>query len=106
MAVSGAALTGGSDGTGVVYDTGSVWVTVNGVQKSVSYGQGSTATTVATALRDAINADGGYPVTASLAGTTLTLTARTTGVVFTFCLLLFTFPLSLRSSCFPKITGT
>ncbi|MGH7554515.1 MAG: RHS repeat-associated core domain-containing protein, partial [Longimicrobiales bacterium] len=76
---SGSALTGGSDGTAPTYDSGSVWVTVNSVQKSVSYGQGSTNTSVATALRDAINADSGYPVTAFLSGATIHLTAKTAG---------------------------
>ncbi len=77
--VSGSNLTGGANATPITYDSGSVWVTVNGVSKSVGYGQGSTNTSVATVLRDAINADGGYPVSASLSGTTLSLTARTTG---------------------------
>lgn len=52
---------------------------VNGQQKSVSYGQGSTNTSVATALRDAMNADSGYPVTAFLAGSTISVTAKTAG---------------------------
>lgn len=76
---SGANLTGGQNATPTTYDSGSVWVTVNGAQKSASYGQGSTNTSVATALRDAINADGGYPVSASLSGATVTLTAKATG---------------------------
>lgn len=79
VSVSGSNLTGGTNSTPTVYDSGSVWVTVNGAQKSTGYGQGSTSTSVATALRDAINADGSYPVSASLSGATLSLTAKSAG---------------------------
>ncbi len=75
---SGNNLTGGTDGS-TTYDAGNVWITVNGLQKTVSYGQGSTASSVASALRSAINADGSYPVTAGGTGTTVTLTAKTSG---------------------------
>ncbi len=79
-APSGATLTGGSDG-GTTWDAGNVWITVNGLQKLVSYGQSSTASSVATALRNAINADSNYPVTAGGSGATVTLTAKQAGSV-------------------------
>ena len=61
------------------YDTGSVWITVNGVQTSVSYGQSSTTATLASALVSAVNANTSLPVTASLSGSMVNLTAKTTG---------------------------
>jgi len=75
---SGGSLAGGSNGTAMIYDSGNVWVTVNGTQYSASYGQGSTANTVASAVANAVNA-GSAPVTASASGATISLTANTTG---------------------------
>lgn len=75
---SGSTLTGGANG-GTTYDTGSVWITVNGVQSSASYGQGSTTATVASALVSAINTNSSAPVSAALSGSTVNLTAKTTG---------------------------
>ncbi len=63
------------------YDSGSVSITVNGLTKTVSYGQTSTAANLTTALANAINADSGYPVNAGVTGgTTINLTAKTVGV--------------------------
>jgi RHS repeat-associated protein len=70
-------LTGGTSG-GLTYDTGTAWVTVNGFQASVSYGQSSTAQSIATALGTALSASG-TPVTASVSGTTISLNATATG---------------------------
>jgi RHS repeat-associated protein len=63
------------------YDSGTVSVTVNGVQMSATYGQGDTAGSVASRLASNINGNGSSPVTASLpsGSTTITLTAKTTG---------------------------
>lgn len=62
-------------------DSGTVIFTANGHTDSTSYGPGtfSTATSIATALNAAINADSGAYVTSSLSGTTLTITAKTGG---------------------------
>jgi RHS repeat-associated protein len=75
---SGATLTGGQDG---VYDSGTATITVNGVQKSVSYGQGSTSLSIAGALTTAITNDTSYPATATQNGATVNLTARIVGTV-------------------------
>jgi subtilisin family serine protease len=71
----------------IIYDSGTVSLTVNGATKTVSYGQGSTAQSVATSLYNQINQDGTYPVRAHLSYdwvspylyTYLGLTAKTTG---------------------------
>lgn len=67
--------------TVTIYDSGSVWITVNGATKSVSYGNpgNSTASAVASALRTAINADSNYPVTAGGTGAIVTLQAKEEG---------------------------
>jgi RHS repeat-associated protein len=78
VAASGSTMTGGKD-AGTTYDSGTVWITVNGVKTSVSYGQSSTATTLANGLISAINANSSVPVTASLSGATVNLVAKTTG---------------------------
>jgi RHS repeat-associated protein len=62
-----------------VYDSGSVSITVNGVAISAGYGQTSTASSIASALTTSINGSSTYPVTASLSGTTITLTSKLTG---------------------------
>jgi RHS repeat-associated protein len=62
------------------YDSGTVYVTVNGHQTSQSYGKGDNDSTVASNLANAINNDSGAFVNASPpSGSTITLTARTTG---------------------------
>src|SRR5437868_12973029 len=73
-------VTGGSSPTyTTVYDTGTVTATVNGFSKSTSYGQGSTASSVASGLAAAFNGDGTAPVTASASGAALALTSKATG---------------------------
>jgi YD repeat-containing protein len=77
VSVSGAALTGGHDAGPVTYDTGSVWVTVNGTQYPASYGQGSTATSLASAIANAMNA--GSLVSAIVSGSSISITAKSAG---------------------------
>ena len=73
-------LTGGVDGTSTTtYDSGRLTISVNGSLKIVGYGQGDTGATVASNLTAAINVDSSYPVTASISGTTVALTARLGG---------------------------
>jgi Subtilase family len=69
-----------------VYDSGTISLTVNGHTKTLTYGQYTTASVLAQALRDNINNDGTYPVRARLSWTTLlpsygnvSLAAKTTG---------------------------
>lgn len=75
---SGANLTGGHDPG---YDNGTVRFTINGTNYTVSYGQGSTANGIASALASAINGDGNRVVNAAANGSTVNLTARNTGPV-------------------------
>ena len=72
--------------TGYVYDAGSVWINVNGHQDSVGYGQGSTASSIATSLASAISADAGAYVTATASSGTITLTDRAGGSVTDYSL--------------------
>ena len=83
---SGAALTGGANSPPVVYDSGTVWVTVNGFQASVAYGQNSTASSLASAIANGLSTASGSPVTASLSGTTIFLTATAPGVISNYTL--------------------
>ena len=78
---SGSTLTGGADATSstTIYDSGSVWVSVNGFQASANYGQGSTTSTLASALAAVFNGSNTSPVTASSSGSSLTLTAKQSG---------------------------
>jgi RHS repeat-associated protein len=62
-----------------VWDTGTVWITVNNFTKSAAYGQNSTPSSIATALASAFNADNNSPVTTSVNGIYVTLTSKTTG---------------------------
>lgn len=78
VSVSGATLTGGSNGS-VTYDTGTAWVTVNGVQTSTSYGQGTTSLTLASALASAINGNSSSPVSATVSGSLIVLVSKTKG---------------------------
>jgi len=77
--LSGGALTGGVYPV-TTYDSGTVTVTVNGFQASVSYSQNlnSTPTTLASALASALNVSAS-PVTAIASGTTINLTAKGVG---------------------------
>jgi len=61
------------------YDSGTVSITVNGFSVSASYGMGSTASTIASALATAFNSAGGSPVTASVNGSVVSLIAKTSG---------------------------
>jgi len=62
-----------------IYDSGSISITVNGFVASTSYGQGSTSSSLASSLVSYFNSHGTSPVTASLNGSVVTLTAKTTG---------------------------
>ncbi len=64
--------------TQTVWDSGQVWISVNGQTKSVWYNQGSTALSIASALVAAINGDPGFPVRAGVMGTTVWLISRAT----------------------------
>lgn len=78
FSASGSDMTGGQDG-GTTYDNGTVSVTVNnGTPITVSYGQGSTNSSVAAALASAINANSTI-VTASAPNNVITITSKTTG---------------------------
>jgi RHS repeat-associated protein len=66
----------GTTHTTTYYDTGTVSVSLNSFTKSVTYGQGSTSSTVASALASAFNGDSTSPVTASASNNILTLTAK------------------------------
>jgi RHS repeat-associated protein len=76
---SGSALTGGHNAGPPTYDAGSVWITINGTQTSVSYGQNSTSASLANSLASAINANTSLQVTASVSGSTVNLVANTIG---------------------------
>ena len=62
-------------------DSGTVSITVNGVQKSVSYSKtaNNTPALIASALASAFHTDGTAPVDATASGSVVTLTARATG---------------------------
>lgn len=76
----GATLTGGSGPQPAVYDSGTVWITVNCFQAAVSYQQGSTAASVASAIANIFNTNTSSPVTASVSASTVSLVAKTTGL--------------------------
>jgi RHS repeat-associated protein len=78
VSTSGSRLTGGHDAS-TLWDAGTVALTVNGAPKSVTYGQSSTASSLAQSLTTAVNGDTSYPVTATLSGATLSLTTRQAG---------------------------
>jgi len=74
---SGSTLTGGQGPSATLYDSGSVWITLNGTQYSVNYGQGSTSSSLASSLASAINS--GSMASASANGSAISLTAKTIG---------------------------
>ena len=84
---SGASLTGGANGTNpsTVYDSGTVTVTIGSFTASAPYSQSgnSTAGQVASALISSSNPNNlnrsGSPVTASVSGSTLTITYASVG---------------------------
>jgi YD repeat-containing protein len=80
LGVSGSALRGGNDAQPATYDSGTVSLTLNGYQASATYQQGSTASSLASALASVFNADPSSPVTASSAGSVVTVTSKQTGV--------------------------
>jgi RHS repeat-associated protein len=69
-----------------VFDSGVVRITVNGHTDSASYLSGSTSVSVASALANAINADSTSFVTASVNGSVITLTAKTSGSITNYSL--------------------
>jgi RHS repeat-associated protein len=81
---SGGALTGGRDAGATVYDTGSVWITLNGTQYSVSYGQTSTTSSLASTLASAISA--GSLANATANGAVISITAKTVGLATNYSL--------------------
>lgn len=84
--LSSSTLTGGKNAAPTIYDSGSVTITVNGTQASTSYGQTSTASTVASGLAQSINSNSSAPVSASISGATVLLTAKTTGAATNYSL--------------------
>jgi RHS repeat-associated protein len=81
---SGATLVGGRDAGATVYDSGSVWIILNGTQYSASYGQGSSSSSLAGTLASAINA--GSIANASANGSGITITAKTLGAATNYSL--------------------
>ncbi len=68
--------------SGGVYDwadTGTISLSVGGVQNSVTYGNGSTASGLASALATAVNGNSSSLVTASASGGTINFTDKTQG---------------------------
>ncbi len=58
------------------YDSGTVSMTVNGILVSTSYGTGTTASSIASALAGALNSNGSSGVTASVNGATIVLASK------------------------------
>lgn len=70
--------------TNTTYDTGTVWINVNGFQVSTSYGQGSTTASIANALANGpngFNVNSSSPVTATLNGGQINFTSKATGSI-------------------------
>jgi RHS repeat-associated protein len=78
--VSGSALRAGNDAQPATYDSGTVYLTVNGYQASATYQQGSTTSSLASALASVFNGDPSSPVTTSAASSVVTVTSKQTGV--------------------------
>lgn len=75
---SGSSLTGGSNSNGTdIYDAGTVDLTIDGTTESASFGQGSTASSIASSLAAAFAGSSDVNVQAS--GANLTVTAYGTG---------------------------
>jgi RHS repeat-associated protein len=62
-----------------IYDEGTVTISVNGYIVTADYGAGSTSASIAAALGSALN-NSASPVTASVSGSIVTLTAKDVGV--------------------------
>lgn len=75
VTLSGPSLTGGVYPT---YDSGTLSITVNGIQASASYNQSAntTAAAISSSLAAAVNGNTSMPVTASANGGSITLTAK------------------------------
>ncbi len=73
---SGSALTGGKN---TIFDAGTITVTVNSHGDSYTFSQTDTSGSIAVGLAAAINKDTGASVTAVVSGSSVTLTAVTTG---------------------------
>jgi phage tail sheath gpL-like len=78
------ALTGGSNGTpgSSLFDQGTVTLTVNARPYTVSYGQGSTGATIASALANLINTDSTAAETAAASNNAVTVTAKQTAKLY------------------------
>jgi RHS repeat-associated protein len=76
-----------ADGTPIkcrtVYDTGIIYVLVNGINASCTYTKLSTYTTLATNLAAAINANTSMPVSATSSAGVITLTSKVVGASYT-----------------------
>ncbi|MEO6804842.1 MAG: RHS repeat-associated core domain-containing protein [Edaphobacter sp.] len=68
-----------------VWDTGNVTMTVGGYTLSMPYGQGGNSTRLATGLASLLNASGS-PVTATVSGTTITMTSIAQGAAANYAL--------------------
>lgn len=79
VGTSGSALTGGSNGS-TTYDTGTITATVNGVQASVSWGQSSTAQSLASSLDTALEAAASSFLKASVSSNSVSLASTALGV--------------------------
>ncbi|MGA2170934.1 MAG: hypothetical protein ABSG62_22340 [Terracidiphilus sp.] len=73
-------LSGGANATqgGTVYDSGTITATINGKAATVSWGQGSTPSGIASALQSAINTADSSFLTATVSGTVVSLTSNGT----------------------------
>jgi RHS repeat-associated protein len=92
---TGSVTISGSDRTHKVYipgegwvwvrDYGTVTITVNGYSVSTFYNAGTTSASIASALANALN-NSASPVTASVSGSTITLTAKDVGAASNYSL--------------------
>jgi RHS repeat-associated protein len=71
-------LAGGANGP-TIYDSGTISATVNNAIATVSFGQGSTTSTIASALASALQSQAGSFLSASASGGTVTLQSLATG---------------------------
>jgi len=85
---SGGALTGGNDAQYVTnYDSGTTTASIDGYIYSFNWsGSSTSALSIATGLASVISGDPGSPVNATLAGTTVGLTAKSPGAISNYSL--------------------
>jgi len=69
-----------------IYDSGAITLTVNNYSYRADYGQGSTSSSIASALAAQISNDANSPVSASSSGSIVYLTAKATGAVTNYSL--------------------